>query len=308
MHSATPSGHPWHEGVVDRVGVVYHPRHPEAFALAQAIGARLEELQVAHWTSSAFDDGPFTALLPATDLIVSVGGDGTILKTARSVLPTPIPILGVNYGKVGFMAELAPTEVLHELPLLLAGQGWLEERAMLAAWAETGETGGDAPRSPARAAHALNDVVVARAAVGRPIGVSVHLDGEIIATYRCDAVIVATATGSTGYSLSAGGPILPPESDAILLTPVSAHLSLSNAIVLPPTSTITLTVATDHVAALSVDGQSDVMLSDGQQVVVRQSPYRTRFLRHRPRSYFYRALRYHLSPHADPLWSEGDLR
>jgi NAD+ kinase len=300
---------PWHNGnAVRKAGVMYHPRHEEALALGESIADRLSQLQVRSWTFSAFDDGNLSTELPDTDLLISVGGDGTILKAARSVLQRPVPILGVNYGKIGFMAELAPSEVLRELPKLLDGEGWLEERAMLTAWIADRDE--DPPeQSPLNAAaHALNDIVVARTDVGRPIGVSVEIDGEVVVTYRGDAVIVATATGSTGYSLSAGGPILPPQSTTLVVTPVSPHLSLNNSILIPPTALISLTLSSEHVAAMSVDGQGNQPLTDGQRVVIRQSPYVTHFLRLRPPSYFYRALRYHLSPHADPLWTEGDLR
>ena len=203
------------------------------------------------------------------DLAIVVGGDGTMLHAARSVIPHVVPVLGVNMGRLGFLAELSPAELMQRLPDVLDGRCRIEERTMLQAQVPALE-------SPY---HGLNDVVVGRIHVGRPIYVEVSLDGARIAVHRCDAVIVATATGSTAYSMSAGGPILHPESRELLLTPVAPHLAAARPLVLPPDTTINLRMSADDEAIVSVDGQMDRPLGGGQSVTVCHSPHVARFVR-----------------------------
>ena len=167
------------------------------------------------WATSEWDDDALRSDMPGSDLLICLGGDGTVLRAARTVAPNPVPILGVNMGRLGFLAEVRPDELVERLPDVLAGRYRVEERAMLKAsvpaWGITYD--------------ALNDVVVGRQTVSRPIYVDVRVDGSQLAIHRCDAMIVATATGSTAYSLSAGGPILHPESRDIVLTPVAPHIA-----------------------------------------------------------------------------------
>lgn len=278
---------PWSDALaLECVGIYYHPRAESAGALAEELGQLLTGMGLRYWTRPALPDLPAEPALEGTGLVISLGGDGTILRAAHSVLPFGIPILAINYGRLGFLAELSPQEVRDHLPdLLRPDKWWIEERNMIESSLDPAV---DSFPSPAPA---LNDVVVARGNVGRPVTVDVEVDGTPVISYRGDAVIVATATGSTAYSLSAGGPILPPDSEEIVITPVAAHLTLSNSIVLPATSRVALQVWTDHPAAYSVDGQGDAILRDGHRVLVRQSHYRTRFLRRYPKTYFYATLR-----------------
>ena len=187
-------------------------------------------------------------------------------------------------GRLGFLTELMPDEMRARLSDILAGAGRIEERAMLEMRVEPRVLPGKDQRAPW---HAMNDVVVGRRSIGRPVYVDVSLDGEPFTTYRADAVLVATATGSTGYNLSAQGPVLHPESRELVLTPVAPHLSLARSMVLPPDTRVDLHVQSDHVAALSVDGQEDVALSDGDGVRVRRSSSSARFLRLSPPQRFY---------------------
>jgi NAD+ kinase len=207
--------------------------------------------------------------MPGTDLLICLGGDGTLLRAARSVIPHEVPILGVNMGRLGFLAEVRAPELLDRLRDVLAGKHRIEQRAMLQAtvssWAAT--------------YHALNDVVVGRSSVGRPVYVDVAIDGTRLAVHRCDALIVASATGSTAYSLSAGGPILHPESQDIVLTPVSSHLATARPLVLPPEAELHLTVSADMPAMLSVDGQVDRTMASGESVTVSLSLHAARFVR-----------------------------
>jgi NAD+ kinase len=240
------------------------------------------------WLCSARDEEEIKAQMEGTDLILSVGGDGTILRVARSIVPREIPILGINLGKLGFMTELNAEEAISRVPELLAGAGWVDKRSMLQAEllsAESKTIPGSISLLPA-----LNDVVVWRGATSHVISVKTSIDGMPLITFRGDGVIVATATGSTGYSLAVGGPILHPQAEEILLKPISPHLTMAYALVLPPAAVIELELRTDYQAALSIDGQLDFKLQSGDIVRVKRSPHTTNFLRIRPISSFYSSL------------------
>jgi NAD+ kinase len=215
--------------------------------------------------------------MAGTELVLSIGGDGTILHVARMTARLSVPILGINLGRLGFITEIDGDEVLSHLPGLLKGEGWIEERAMLEA------------RVADKGFHALNDVVLRSVAVCL-VNIEAEVDGTTITTYRADGVIVATATGSTSYSLASGGPILHPQSKEIVLQPIACHLGLSHGLVLPAQSTVDLNVARGEKVLLSIDGQIELPLSDGQNVRVKLSPYVARFLRIHEPTYFYSSL------------------
>ena len=253
-----------------KVGILFQPKITAAMKLAQKLEKVVAETGTTVWLCSAWDEEKACEQLGETRLIVCLGGDGTIIRAARIACPQSIPILGVNLGRLGFMTELNPDEALTRVPAFVDGEGWVEERAMLQADVVSGD---------GNQYHALNDVVVARGGRCRLIRIKATIDGELLTTYKCDGLIVATATGSTGYSLAAGGPILNPQSEDMILKPIAAHLSLSAALVLPSEATVELAVSTTHQATMSIDGQIEVPLNDGDVVRVKRSPYVTRMLR-----------------------------
>jgi NAD+ kinase len=267
-----------------KVGILYHPMIGTARTLAEELKAFISARGVSVWLGSAWEGEEAKSKLDGTELIITVGGDGTILRAAQVIVPAPTPITGVNLGRLGFMTELSAKEAKSKLPALLDGQGWLDERAMLEA--ELSAAGGE----PSRAFSALNDVVVARGEVARVIFVEARIDGEIVATYKADGIIVATATGSTGYSLAAGGPILHPQSADFLLVPISPHLSPAYPLVLPAASVVRLKVSTHHQAGLSVDGHINLPLASGDVITIRHSANSGRFLRIHPGAAFYGSL------------------
>jgi NAD+ kinase len=255
-----------------KVGILYHPMIDSARTLAEELKAFIGARGVSAWLGSAWEGEEAKSKIDGTDLIITVGGDGTILRAAQVVVPAPIPITGVNLGRLGFMTELSAGEAKDKLPALLDGRGWLDERAMLEAELNAGNR-------PPQTFYALNDVVVARGEVARVIFVEAHIDGELVTTYKADGVIVATATGSTGYSLAAGGPILHPRSADFLLVPISPHLSPAYPLVLPVASVVRLKVDTNHQAALSVDGHINLPLASGDVITIKHSSNSGRFLR-----------------------------
>ncbi|MDP2948347.1 MAG: NAD(+)/NADH kinase [Chloroflexota bacterium] len=259
-----------------KVGICFHPQWAAAHGFAQDLKVALESRVAEVWLSAAWDDEGARRNVEGTDLLICVGGDGTMLWAARLVILHPILLLGINMGRLGFLAELGAEEALARLPQILEGGFRVEERTML--HAEFLPSPGASARKGKRY-HALNDVVVGRGAPGRAACVEARLDGRRLALYRTDAVIVATATGSTGYTLSAGGPILHPEARELVLMPVAPHLAAARALVLPSSAVIELRVTADHGAILSVDGQVNKELADGEGVRVFPSSHLARFLR-----------------------------
>jgi len=267
-----------------RIGILYHPKLEKARPLAEEVEKFLKGRGISPWLCSAWEEEQAKSQVPGSDLVLSVGGDGTILRAVRVSVPRSVPVVGVNLGTLGFMTELNTAEIFDKLPQLLAGDGWVDDRAMLEA-----ELLAQGQRS-GRIFHALNDVVVGRGRPARLVSIETIIDGEIVATYRADGVIVATATGSTGYSLAAGGPILYPQSREILLQPISSHFSLNQAVVLPPEAVIELKVTTTHEAMFTIDGQVEVPLVSGDGVRIKLSSYVARFIRLHPKGYFYSSL------------------
>lgn len=276
-----------------KAGVIFHPVVQEARQLGMDLARLLEARGYQVWSASAWAEDEVKHLMPGTGAVITVGGDGTILRAARAIIPEPCPILGIRYGRLGFLGEIEPAEALVAVPPLLEAPGVLEERVMLRARWELTKVD---PELPAKhhplmngdpSFHALNEVVIARGSAGRPIYVEVFIDRQPCITYRADGVAVSTATGSTGYSLSVGGPVLHPESRCFVVSPMAAHATLSNPFVLEPGSEVRLKVHSDHGAVMSVDGQVDVPLTDGDTVTVDVSPYRARFIRLPERDTFY---------------------
>ena len=269
---------------MNKVGIFVHSRWAEARRLADEVTSYLLDKVDTVWATSEWDDTAAVREMPGTDLLICLGGDGTMLHAARSVIPHRVPVLGVNMGRLGFLAELRGAELLKRLPDVLDGRCRIEERTMLQATV------------PALGVvyHGLNDVVIGRINVGRPVYVEVSLDGTRIAVHRCDAIIVASATGSTAYSMSAGGPILHPESRELLLTPVAPHLAAARPLVLPPDTVIDLRVSVDEEAIVSVDGQMDRALAGAQIVSVCRSPHLARFVRLSPPQGYYEMIAHRL--------------
>jgi NAD+ kinase len=253
------------------------------FVKAQELEGALKTRGVAAWICSAWEKEKIQAMLKGTDLLLTIGGDGTILRAVQAVIPKKTPITGINQGKLGFLTELDASEALKQLPTLLTGKGWLDERAMLQAELVTAD-------GKTRIFHALNDVVMARGEIARLIRIDVAIDGQPLTTYKTDAVIAATPTGSTGYALAARGPIMYPQSQDIILVPVAPHLSLPYPFILPGTAVITLRLNTYHAATLSIDGHINLPLADGDTVTVQRSPCAASFFRIRSKDSFYRSL------------------
>jgi NAD+ kinase len=288
---------PVHAGPIRRIGLFLHPSLPAAQELGAQLRTLLEERNLQVWSASAWDRPAAARHMAGTDLLICIGGDGTVLRGARASVPHPLLILAVNMGRLGFLSELTPDETPSTVLAILDGAGRVEERTMLVG--EVCHPEGDEPVAHLPAQYALNDVVVGRFAPGRPVYITVSVDGEVLETVRADGMIVSTATGSTGYNLSAGGPVLFPGATQLVITPVAAHLSRVRPLVLPEGLSVELRVETDHRAVVSFDGQIDEELESGACVRIRRSPYPARFVRVRPPTDFYRKLIRHLNEPVD---------
>lgn len=268
---------------IRRALIVYHPKVAAAWDLMGTLEREILARGVDVMTGSVWDADELRRVLPEVDVCITLGGDGSMLRAARMAAPFGVPILGINLGRLGFLAELEPGAVSERLPAILDGRYWIEERMMISAELQrNGET--------IATSDCLNEVVVARRQLSRVVRVRASIDGYPITTYVADGMMVATPTGSTAYSLAAGGPILHPEVRNMVLTPISAHLSLRSPIVLPEATTVQMALSTDHEAGVSFDGQTDMLMETGDVVVVRAGPHSARFLRAQERTYFYHTL------------------
>jgi NAD+ kinase len=276
--------------VFQRIVVLHHPKKPESLRLGAEICTFLQALGVPHvWQESAWDADATIAHLPGVDLLITLGGDGTLLRAARLGAEYEVPMLGVKMGRLGFLAELQPAEWQAPLLKILQGDYWIEHRLMIRVCVERTD-----PASGVRGTictyDALNDVVLSRGNLARVVRISAELDGGYLTTYTCDGLIVSTATGSTGYALAVSGPVMPPELRNILVIPIAPHLSMDRAVILAEGATVRLRAFSDYPPMLTVDGQVVVEVHEGDEVIVVGSPHLARFVRHRERSYFYQTL------------------
>ena len=222
-------------------------------------------------------------LAAQVDLLLVLGGDGTLLSMARLIGDLSVPILGVNLGGLGFLTALPVDELFPALEAYLEGGLVIEERMMLAA---------SVSRQGERLSEyvALNDMVITKSAMSRIIRLEVAVDDQIATSYRADGLIISTPTGSTAYCLSAGGPIVFPTMDAVVLTPICSHTLTNRPIVLPASQPIAVTLLTDQDVMLTADGQVGFALKPWDTVEIRRASSRTRLLRF-PQKHFFSVLR-----------------
>ncbi len=266
-----------------KIGILYHPLKEDARSLSDKLNNFLSTKGVSIWVCSAWEPEATKNQINGTELILTIGGDGTILRAVQIVAPEPIPITGINLGNLGFMTELSADETEEKLTALLAGEGWIDERYLLEA--ELSQE--DAEVKESQKFYALNDVVLARGVMARVIYIEAGIDGETLTNYKADGVIVATATGSTGYALAAGGPVLHPQSRELILLPITPHLSSDYTLVLPESAEVKLNITTFHGATLSIDGHINISLAGKADVKVKHSNHTVRFLRIHPETSFY---------------------
>jgi NAD+ kinase len=281
------------EPAIRRVGVVVKPHQPEALKticrLIEWLTARgitlagnlsVERERIEHETGCAIEIFEEDRLAANVDLIVVLGGDGTMIATARMVGDHKVPVLGINYGSLGYLAEFRIEEMFPALEAILEGNYQIDKRGTLAA---------EVFRGDERLVHSrvLNDVVINKSALARIIEIEAYLNHQFVNSFRADGLIVSTPTGSTAYNLSAGGPVIYPSMNAVVITPICPFTLSNRPIVVPDDALIELRLKTpEEDVALTLDGQVGFPLETEDRVLIRKS--RTTFNMVQPpnRNYF----------------------
>lgn len=263
--------------------VTAYPKMPEAFSETEAMAGFLKEMGVDAPYGSIYDEDLRKRVRAGEfDLLIIAGGDGSILRAGHLCAPSRVPILGVNLGRIGFLLQVERTNWRAYFQKMFNGEAWIESRMMLRA--EHIRAG-----DPMGEWNALNEVVVGRGQMLRPVRLTASVDGRELISYFADGLIAATPTGSTAYALAAGGPILPPELRNILLVPIAPHLSVDRAIILSEGSMVSMMPKSEN-AVLSVDGQAPVSLMEDDHIDVRTAEINAQFVRFGDPGYFYRNL------------------
>ncbi|NDJ85228.1 MAG: NAD(+)/NADH kinase [Chloroflexi bacterium] len=277
---------------LEKIGVLAHPHRPETLPIADQIAAELEQRGFECWKMTTWSTSDVNKLVPGTDLVIAIGGDGAMLRAARVCAPHNVPLLGMNFGYLGFLAEIGPDAWPTAIERIATGDYWVEQRMMLGCevWHNehclTTET-------------ALNDVVISRGAVARSVRLEAYIDGAWTTTYNADGVIIATPTGSTAYALAVGGPLLPPELRNILILPVAPHLTMDRPMVLSEGTVIKVVVAPrsfEPEVVVTVDGIPVAQVSTKDQITVKASEQVSGFVRLREPGYFFRSILDRLEP------------
>ena len=252
-----------------RVGVVVRPNSDGAKKTAEAFVdiCAHKGINAATVVERADDVAFDSTSLDGCEVIVGFGGDGTVLEATRYGLANDAPVLGVNVGRVGFLAEAEPDD-LAVLVEMIAARDWAEvSRMTLTATLESGISG-----------VGLNDIVVEKVNSQQLVSLELYIDGDRFLTYRADGLVFATPTGSTAYNLSAGGPIVDPSLDMTIVTPVAPYSLFSRSLCLPPTTSIVCSITHDRAAGVSADGVVLSTMRPGESVRIERSPQRARFI------------------------------
>ena len=278
---------------ISRIGVVVKPHQPEALEtlceLTEWVSARgialiggpaVDRERIEHETGCVIEVVPEAELPQKVDLILVLGGDGTMIATARMLGDCEVPVIGVNYGGLGYLAEFRIEELFTALESILAGDYKLEKRVMLAVEVRRGDELVTSNR-------VLNDVVMNKSALARIIQIETYLNDQFVNSFRADGLIVSTPTGSTAYNLSAGGPIIFPTMNAVVITPICPFTLSNRPIVVPDDSVIEVRLMTEKEdVALTLDGQVGFPIQARDRVIIRKSNTTFNLVQPKNRNYF----------------------
>jgi NAD+ kinase len=279
-----------------RIGLVVHGGRQQAVRAAEALveWCRERGIETRSLTEGiGADEAVAEGFSEGLDLVVSVGGDGTLLRAALEGYRADVPVLGVKVGRLGFLTEVEPQEAPEALEGWRAGELEVEERMALVAEADGAKW--------SEPQWALNEVIVEKRARHRVIHLATMVEDDYVMTFSADGVIVATPTGSTAYSFSARGPIVSPQLRCLVVTPVSPHMAFTGSVVLAPDERVTLEVRGDEPGLLSADGREGMELPVGARVHVRRADRPARLLRRKRSESFYSLLRRKFSLPAGPV-------
>src|SRR4051795_11971596 len=249
---------------VRRLGFAYNPTIEDAVDLAERAAGWCRMRGIDQWSAPAGETERLVEELQTTDALVVLGGDGTFLRAARAVAEVDVPLLGINLGKVGFLSKAEASDLEPVLERITAGEFRIDERLAVEGRILRQGVGEDDARHVA-----LNDIVIARGSLARVCRLDVSIDDSHLATFIADGLVVASPTGSTGYSFSAGGPILDPASQNLVVTPIAAYLSAIRSVVVSPQQVVRCRVVDAFEALVSVDGREDLPVAVGDVVAVK---------------------------------------
>jgi NAD+ kinase len=269
-----------------RFGFAFNPTSESTLELRERALRWCAGRNIEHWAAPSGEYETLVKELRSTDLLAVLGGDGTFLRAARAVGAVDVPILGINAGKVGFLSKVDAQQLEPVLELLVAGDFSIESRMTLDV-----RLVASGKRSAPESYFALNEAAIVRGALARVVRFDVAIDDSHLATYVADGLVVASPTGSTAYSFSAGGPILDPTSQNLVVTPVAAYLSAIRSVVVSPRHTVTVRVIDAHDALVSIDGREDYPVLVGDAVHVRAGERPIRFIEPRGALPFWDLLR-----------------
>ena len=249
---------------IERIGFAYNPTIDAAVELSARAAGWCQMRGIGEWQLQSGDLAALVGELRTTDALVVLGGDGTFLRAVRAVAEVDVPILGINLGKVGFLSKAEAGELDDVLAKIVDGRYTIDERMAL-----DGRVLRDGKPIHEERHFALNDIVIARGSLARVCRLDVSIDDTHLATFVADGLVVSSPTGSTGYSFSAGGPILDPVSRNLVVTPIAAYLSAIRSVVVSPEQTVRCTVVDAYEVLVSVDGREDIPAKVGDVVEVR---------------------------------------
>jgi NAD+ kinase len=278
---------------IKRIGIVLKPHQPDALkTICQLVawlaerditlvgGPEIERERIEHQTGCAVPQVEPEKLAAEVDLMLVLGGDGTMIATARMIGDQETPVLGVNYGGLGYLAEFRIEELYSALESILSGNYRLDRRVMLAVELRRGD-------DPPKTSRVLNDVVINKSALARIIEIETYFDHYYVSSFRADGLIVSTPTGSTAYNLSAGGPVVFPSMNAVVITPICPFTLSNRPIVVPDNAEIELLLKTDNEeVALTLDGQVGFQMKVADRVVIRKSRTTFNIIQPSNRNYF----------------------
>jgi NAD+ kinase len=248
---------------VKRIGFAFNPTSDPAVKLNERAQGWAVERGIDHWAAPAADRAALHQDLPTTDVLVVLGGDGTFLRAAHAVIEDDVPLLGINVGKVGFLSKVEAEAMERVLGQLVEGRYSIEPRMAL----EGRIIRGGKPHGERLLA--LNDIVIARGSLARVVRLDTSIDESHLASFVADGLVVSSPTGSTGYSFSAGGPILGPTARNLVVTPIAGYLTTIRSVVVGPEAVVRCRIVDAHEALASVDGREDIPLAVGDIVEVR---------------------------------------
>jgi NAD+ kinase len=278
---------------IKRIGLIVKPHQPEALqtlcrltewlngrGIKLAGGPEIEHERIEHETGCGVEVIELAQLAATVDLILVLGGDGTMIATARMMGDAEVPVIGVNYGGLGYLAEFRIEELFSALEAILPGDYKVERRVMLAVELRRGE-------DLVTQSRVLNDVVINKSALARIIEIEAYLNEQFVNSFRADGLIVSTPTGSTAYNLSAGGPVIYPSMGVVVITPICPFTLSNRPIVVPDDSMIDVRLKTENEeVALTLDGQVGFPLQAGDRVLIRKSQTTFYLVQPANRNYF----------------------